>query len=93
VFASVSASFPGLDWNRLAHYMGGRTAIHAERRMHEMEEVAKTLADVGVEPIMASATVERLRRCVALDLKTRFGSREPADYREVVNAIAEGCTR
>jgi 3-hydroxyisobutyrate dehydrogenase-like beta-hydroxyacid dehydrogenase len=93
VFASVSASFPGLDWNRLAHYMVGRAAIHAERRMHEMEEVAKTLADVGVEPIMASATVERLKRCVELDLKSQFGSREPADYREVVNAIAQGCAR
>jgi 3-hydroxyisobutyrate dehydrogenase len=93
VFASVSASFPGIDWNKLAHYMIGRTAIHAERRMHEMEEVARTLADVGVDPIMALATVRRLKTCADLDLKTHFDNREPADYRDVVQAIAEGCVR
>jgi 3-hydroxyisobutyrate dehydrogenase-like beta-hydroxyacid dehydrogenase len=89
VFASVSASFPGLDWNQLAHYLIGRTAIHAERRVHEMEEVARTLADVGVEPIMASATVRRLKTCADLDLKSHFGNQEPADYRDVLHAIAQ----
>jgi 3-hydroxyisobutyrate dehydrogenase-like beta-hydroxyacid dehydrogenase len=91
VFKSVSASFPGIDWNKLAHYMIGRAAIHAERRVHEMEEVARTLSDVGVEPIMASATVRRLKTCADLDLKAHFGGKEPADYREVINAIAAGC--
>jgi 3-hydroxyisobutyrate dehydrogenase-like beta-hydroxyacid dehydrogenase len=93
VFESVSASFPGIDWDALAHYMVGRAAIHAERRMHEMEEVARTLVDVGVDPIMASATIQRLKTCVDHDLKAQFGSREPADYRDVVQAIAPGCPR
>jgi 3-hydroxyisobutyrate dehydrogenase-like beta-hydroxyacid dehydrogenase len=90
VFASVSASIPGIDWNRLAHYMIGRTAIHAERRVHEMEEVARTLSDLGVDPIMASATARRIQTCADLDLKARFDSREPADYRDVVRAVSGG---
>ncbi len=93
VFASVSASMPGIDWNQLAHYMIGRTAIHAERRVHEMEEVARTLADIGVEPIMATATAHRIRACADLDLKAKFNSVEPADYRDVVRAITEGKAR
>ena len=93
VFASISASMPGIDWNQLAHYMIGRTAIHAERRVHEMEEVASTLADLGVDPIMASATARRIQTCAALDLKTELGGREPADYREVLSAIARAVPR
>jgi hypothetical protein len=92
VFSSVSASIPGIDWNRLAHYMIGRTAIHAERRVHEMEEVARTLSDIGVDPIMASATARRIQTCADLDLKTLFDNREPADYRDVVRAVAGGGT-
>jgi 3-hydroxyisobutyrate dehydrogenase-like beta-hydroxyacid dehydrogenase len=93
VFASMSASLPGLDWGRLAHYMIGRTAIHAERRVHEMEEVVRTLADVGVEPIMAAATARRIQTCADLDLKARLGGREPADYRDVLRAIAGAAAR
>jgi 3-hydroxyisobutyrate dehydrogenase-like beta-hydroxyacid dehydrogenase len=89
VFASVSASIPGIDWNELANYMIGRTALHAERRVHEMEEVARTLSDIGVEPLMASATARRIQTCADHDLKTRFNGREPADYRDVVRAFNE----
>ena len=90
VFASISASMPGIDWNKLAHYMIGRTALHAERRVHEMEEVARTLADLGIEPIMASATARRIQTCADLDLKAQFNGREPADYRDVVRALGRG---
>ena len=89
VFDSVSASIPGIDWDQLAHYMIGRTALHAERRAHEMEEVALTLSEIGVDPIMACATVKRIRTCLDHDLKVRFEGREPADYRDVVRAFNE----
>lgn len=89
VFDSVSVSIPGIDWNQLAHYMVGRTALHAERRAHEMMEVAATLADLGVEPIMALATAQRIGTCVPLDPKTRFDGREPVHYEHVVHAFKE----
>ena len=38
------------------------TEIHARRRLHEMEASAALLADLGIKPVMTSATVENLRR-------------------------------
>ncbi len=87
VLASVAESFPGLDWTRLAHYLLGRTALHAERRAHEMDEVAATLEALGVEPIMARAATERLRRCAALGVQDEFGSVAPERYQEVIAAL------
>lgn len=90
VFATVSASIPGIDWNQLAHYMIGRTALHAERRVREMEESARTLADLGIDPIMASATARRIQTCADFDLKAQFNGNEPADYRQVLRALGRG---
>jgi Domain of unknown function (DUF1932) len=36
-------------------------ASHGERRAAEMEEVAATLRELGVEPLMTAATVKRQR--------------------------------
>jgi 3-hydroxyisobutyrate dehydrogenase len=41
------------------------TGHHAARRVHEMEAAAELLAELGVEPVMANATAERLRRVAA----------------------------
>ena len=60
VFRSLIESFPGLDWNELADYLSERTRLHGERRGREMEEAAKTLEGLGVEPIMAEAAAKRL---------------------------------
>ncbi len=38
-----------------------RMAVHGERRAAEMEEVAETLRELGVEPLMTAATVKRQR--------------------------------
>jgi hypothetical protein len=39
--------------------MIGRVLEHGARRAREMEEVAKTLRDAGIEPVMAEATARR----------------------------------
>ena len=44
----------------LADYLSERTRVHGERRGREMEEAAKTLEGLGVEPIMAEAAWKRL---------------------------------
>lgn len=89
VFASLGESLPGLDWNRLANYLMGRSALHGERRAHEMEEVCRTLEALGIEPIMAGAAARRLAWCGRLGLKTRFADQEPKGYHDVLQAIAE----
>src|SRR5438270_6794 len=60
VFQSLNESFPGVNWKSLADYMIGRVVVHGERRAREMEEVAATLRELGVEPIMASAAARRM---------------------------------
>ena len=59
VLASLNDLFPGQDWARLARYMISRTLEHGTRRAEEMREVARTIAEAGLEPHMSRATAER----------------------------------
>jgi 3-hydroxyisobutyrate dehydrogenase-like beta-hydroxyacid dehydrogenase len=89
VFATLAESFPGMDWKRLASYMIGRVVEHGERRARELEEVASTLRDIGVEPIMTEAAARRQDSCAQLNLLARFQGGVPDDYRAVVQAMEE----
>jgi 3-hydroxyisobutyrate dehydrogenase-like beta-hydroxyacid dehydrogenase len=89
VFESLNESFPGLDFEKLANYMVGRVVVHGERRAREMEEVAATLKGLGIEPLMAEATVRRMDWAANLGLKEKFGGEFPKTYREVLDAISE----
>jgi 3-hydroxyisobutyrate dehydrogenase-like beta-hydroxyacid dehydrogenase len=61
VATSMTNNYPGLDWQKIVPYNLERMANHGERRAAEMEEVADTLRELGVEPLMTSATVKRQR--------------------------------
>jgi 3-hydroxyisobutyrate dehydrogenase-like beta-hydroxyacid dehydrogenase len=87
VFSSLSQSFPGIDWQKLAHYMVNRVVVHGERRAREMEEVSETLESIGIEPIMAAAAARRQDWCAKFGLSAQFGVDGPKTYREVVDAI------
>ena len=89
VFASLAETFPGLNWSEMATYMVGRVVVHGERRAREMEEVAETLRSMGVEPMMAEATVRRMDWSAQLGLKKLFHGEAPATHREFADAIAE----
>lgn len=59
VLASLSDLMPAADWPALAEYMIRRSLEHGGRRAEEMYEAAVTVADAGVEPLMATATARR----------------------------------
>ncbi len=59
VITSLDDLFPGRDWNRLARYMIARSLEHGARRAEEMHEVAQTVCDAGVDPLMSTACAER----------------------------------
>ncbi|WP_353226827.1 DUF1932 domain-containing protein [Novosphingobium sp.] len=61
VLASLDASERAQPWPRRAAYNIERMVTHGARRAAEMEESAKTLAALGVEPLMTRATVQRQR--------------------------------
>jgi 3-hydroxyisobutyrate dehydrogenase-like beta-hydroxyacid dehydrogenase len=58
---SLKNNYPGLDWSKIVPYNLERMAVHGERRAAEMEEVAETLRELGVEPLMTLTTVKRQR--------------------------------
>ncbi|MBI4540865.1 MAG: NAD(P)-dependent oxidoreductase [Gemmatimonadetes bacterium] len=89
VLDSLCESMPGIDWRTHATYYLGRTAMHAERRGHEMEAAAETVRAAGVEPYLAAAAARRMLEVAALDIATRFPDGPPRHYSEVLTAIRE----
>jgi 3-hydroxyisobutyrate dehydrogenase-like beta-hydroxyacid dehydrogenase len=89
VFASLAETFPGVQWKELADYMVGRVVEHGARRAREMEEVAATLREIDVEPIMAEAIVRRMDWSVEAGLKQIFHGEAPKSYRQVVDAATK----
>lgn len=63
----VLGSF-GNDWASGADYRLDRMLVHGMRRAAEMAESAKTLEDLGVEPLMTRGTVARQQALGALGI-------------------------
>ena len=59
VLASLKDSIPHPDWHAFARYVISRPLIHGRRRAEEMREVARTVAEVGVDPILSGPIAER----------------------------------
>jgi 3-hydroxyisobutyrate dehydrogenase-like beta-hydroxyacid dehydrogenase len=76
VLASLSKSFPGPDWRKTVEYNLERMATHGARRSAEMEEVADTLRELGVEPLMSRATAIHQREMAQIG--------KQADMREAI---------
>ncbi|MBX3592874.1 NAD(P)-dependent oxidoreductase [Sphingomonas sp.] len=68
VFASLDASWKAQDWAARTDYNLDRMLAHGTRRAAEMEEVAKTLEDLGIAPAMTRATIARQRALGALGI-------------------------
>jgi 3-hydroxyisobutyrate dehydrogenase-like beta-hydroxyacid dehydrogenase len=64
----------------------GSDAVHSGRRVKEMESSVQLLKNLGVDPIMTEATVQRLKWSASLGLKESFKDRTPEGYREVIQA-------
>ena len=69
VMASLDASEKACGWAERVAYNRERMATHGLRRAAEMEESAKTLQALGVEPVMTRGTVQ-LQRAAATKRKT-----------------------
>jgi 3-hydroxyisobutyrate dehydrogenase-like beta-hydroxyacid dehydrogenase len=87
LIASLTQTFPALDWAKIADYNLERMASHGIRRAAEMREVAQTLEDLGVEPLMTRGTIERQQRMGEARLKEAFGGKVPEDRKRVLEAL------
>lgn len=85
VVASLSDLFPGPEWNQLSKYMISRALEHGKRRAEEMREVAKTVEEAGLSPLMSSACAERQ------DLSAPFAyALEHNTLADMLDAILDG---
>ena len=88
VAASLKNNYPGLDWSKLVPYNLERMAKHGERRAAEMEEVAETLRELGVEPLMSNATVKRQREMGQIGTQQSVRGVLEKDGGAILNAIS-----
>jgi 3-hydroxyisobutyrate dehydrogenase-like beta-hydroxyacid dehydrogenase len=59
VLVSLSDLLPVGDWPKLARYMISRSLEHGTRRAEEMREVAVTVSEAGIQPLMSASCAER----------------------------------
>jgi 3-hydroxyisobutyrate dehydrogenase-like beta-hydroxyacid dehydrogenase len=88
IIATLSKSFPSLDWPKIVGYNLERMASHGMRRAAEMEEVADTLRELGIEPHMAQATVARQRQMGELGKREPVKSAKTRGGRDMLAAIS-----
>jgi 3-hydroxyisobutyrate dehydrogenase-like beta-hydroxyacid dehydrogenase len=88
VAASLKNNYPGLDWSKMIAYNLERMASHGERRAAEMEEVAATLRELGVEPLMTQATVKRQREMGELGAQASVRGVLKKDRAAMLSAIS-----
>ncbi|MFT4272551.1 MAG: DUF1932 domain-containing protein [Pantoea sp.] len=92
VLESLHASFPSLGWQaELPDYLISRVAEHGVRRAEEMQEVVKTLQDVGL-----AGTLSQAIRHVQADLPAQLSAHHlryldvvPFSWRAVLTKLAE----
>ena len=82
VLSSLQVSFPELDWRKIANYYAPRLVKHSRRQAAEMHEVAETLEELGIEPMTALSTADRLQWLAELNIEP-----EPKTYGELLKAI------
>ena len=87
IIASLTQTFPNLDWAAIADYNMERMASHGIRRAAEMREVCATLEELGIEPAMTRGTVLRQQRTGDAKLKDAFGDKVPQARRPILEKL------
>ncbi|MHB8916705.1 MAG: DUF1932 domain-containing protein [Desulfocucumaceae bacterium] len=85
VLAALNEFFK-MGLNELVDRFVGSDAIHAARRAEEMKGAAEMLRQIGLDPIMSDATVQRLNWSASLGLSKYFGEVLPKGYKDVIKA-------
>jgi 3-hydroxyisobutyrate dehydrogenase-like beta-hydroxyacid dehydrogenase len=89
VAVSLKNNYPTLDWGKIAEYNIERMSNHGIRRAAEMEEVADTLRELGVEPLMTNATVKRQREMGEIGKQEQVKGTLDQGRAKMLNAISK----
>jgi len=89
VAADIAASLDERPFGQtMKRYVCG-TAVHAERRVHEMKDCLELLQSLGATDRMTRATRSWLEDIRRSGLRERFGGREPEAIGPVMQAIVQ----
>jgi 3-hydroxyisobutyrate dehydrogenase-like beta-hydroxyacid dehydrogenase len=80
LLASLTETFPSIDWEKQGAYFFQRVIEHGRRRSEEVREVAETVRDAGLTPWSASGTAERQAWMADLADDGLFGVRGTDDF-------------
>jgi len=89
ILQSIEKSITRASLKERANDLIARSAIHAGRRVAEMEEVLHTLRSAGLDGTMSEATRNKLQMLVDLELNRHFNFEAPEGYAPVIDAIRE----
>jgi 3-hydroxyisobutyrate dehydrogenase-like beta-hydroxyacid dehydrogenase len=89
IVASLSKSYPGIDWPKVVAYNLERMASHGARRAAEMEEVADTLRELGVAPLMTAGAVQHHRAMGKLGKADSVRATLAQGHKEILQAIGK----
>lgn len=87
VLVSLNDSLAHQSIYDLANNLLPRTAIHAERRVVEMEEVMKTLRGINVDHTLSKAIKEKLNKIAQYDMKKVFHQEPPKQYTDILQVF------
>ena len=86
VLESIATTMNACSFEQTFNRLVTGSAVHAERRAHEMVNVIEMLESMNVKPTMSKATHERLSWLASKKLKEKFGGKTPKTWQEVVEA-------
>jgi len=84
ILESIGKTYAGIDWKEAFTRTLTGTSIHAGRRAGEMQEVAATLEELGVEPMMSLATAARLQDAADSGLRTIAEANPPKSLEDLL---------
>jgi 3-hydroxyisobutyrate dehydrogenase-like beta-hydroxyacid dehydrogenase len=80
VLASLSETFPGINWEKQGAYFFQRVIEHGRRRAEEVREVAETVREAGLTPWSAQGTAERQAFIADLADEGLFGAKGSDEF-------------
>ncbi|MBR0755497.1 NAD(P)-dependent oxidoreductase [Bradyrhizobium jicamae] len=80
VLASLTETFPTIDWEKQGAYFFQRVIEHGRRRAEEVREVAETVREAGLTPWSAQGTAERQAFIADLADEGVFGAKGTKEF-------------
>lgn len=85
---SIGDSIQTIPLEELSNMLIGRSVLHANRRISEMNEVVHTLEEINVDSLMSKATRGKLKMLSDLNLKEHFNNKNQMSYFEILKELS-----